>query len=197
MKFVPAPSFWLPGLPVQESQRSILAESHRKKSSEMDDNLSTEPRFGCRPQCTTQMKAWCENALSILWRQTNRSTQNRLPRPQFVSPPALCILRIPLQYPRKASTLEPRGTEVAGAATISERMEERADIGAAREVRGGVLWSRFQAGWNKPPCGPHCAGEADPAIKSRQSGSSREPSVYLRDLPWIQTAGGPQTLPGQ
>ena len=42
---------------------------------------------------------------------------------------------------------------------------------------------RFQAGWNQPPCGPHCASKAHSAIKSWQSGPPRKPSVYLRILP--------------
>ena len=96
------------------------------------------------------------------------------------------LLRVPLRYPREAGTLEPRGAEVAGTATVTEGMEETADVSIGWEVRGGVLWSGFQAGWNKPPCGPHCASEAHPAIKSRQSRPPRKPSVHLRILPWLQ-----------
>ena len=115
--------------------------------------------------------------------------KDRLPRPQLVSPPAMRLLRVPLQYPRKASTLEPRGTEVAGAATIPEGMEEMSDVSTAGEMRGRVVRCGFQAGWNQPPCGPHRASEAYPAIKSWQSGSPREPSVYMRGLPWLQAPG--------
>src|SRR5229473_1731190 len=106
----------------------------------------------------------------------------------------MCLLRLPLQYPRKTGTLEPRGQEVAGATTIPEGMEEISECSIVWEVRGAVLRSGFQAGWNKPPCGPHCTGEANPAIKSWQSRPPRKPSVYLRNLPWLQAAGGPQAL---
>jgi hypothetical protein len=50
------------------------------------------------------------------------------------------LLRLPLQYPRKAGTLETHGTELAGAATISERM----DISATREVRGAACAVDFK-----------------------------------------------------
>jgi len=73
-------------------------------------------------------------ALSILRRQTNRSAQDGVSRSQLVSPPAMPLLRVPLQYPRKASALEPRRTKMAGTATISEGMEERADISTSWEV---------------------------------------------------------------
>lgn len=56
------------------------------------------------------------------------------------------LLRVPIQYPRKASTLESRGAEVAGTAPITEGMEERADVSIGWEVRCGVLWSGFPAG---------------------------------------------------
>src|SRR5258708_34213176 len=98
------------------------------------------------------------------------------------------LLRVPLQYPRKAGTLEPRGTEVAGATTIPEGMEEISECSIVWEVRGRVMRGRLQAGWNKPPCGPHCTGEAHSAIKSRQSRPPRKPSVYLRILPRLQAA---------
>src|SRR6266478_773716 len=67
------------------------------------------------------------DALSILRRQTNRSTQDGLPRPQLVSPPAMPLLWVSLQYPREASTLEPRGSKVARAPSITERMGQSAD----------------------------------------------------------------------
>ena len=74
------------------------------------------------------------DAVSILRRQTNRSTQDGLPRPQLVSPPAMPLLRVSLQYPREASMLEPRGSEVAGTAAIAEGMGESADASSAGEV---------------------------------------------------------------
>ena len=42
---------------------------------------------------------------------------------QFVPASTMRLLWLPLQYPRTAGALEPRGTEVAGTATITERME--------------------------------------------------------------------------
>lgn len=45
-----------------------------------------------------------KNALSILRRQTNRSAQDRLSRPQLLSPPAMPLLRIPLQHHRRRAT---------------------------------------------------------------------------------------------
>ena len=76
------------------------------------------------------------------------------------------LLRVPLQYPREASTLEPRGAKVARAATISERMEERADIGAAWEVRSGIVRVGLQTDWNQPTRGSHRASKAYTATKS-------------------------------
>jgi hypothetical protein len=73
---------------------------------------------------------------------------------------------VPLQYPREASALEPRGAEVAGTATITEGMEEISECSIVWEVRGRFMRGRLQAGWSKPPCGPHCAGETHPTIKS-------------------------------
>jgi hypothetical protein len=60
--------------------------------------------------------------LSILRRQTNRSAQDRVPRSQLLSPPAMPLLRVSLRYPGEASTVEPRGSEVARAPSIAERM---------------------------------------------------------------------------
>lgn len=60
------------------------------------------------------------------------------------------LLRVPLQYPRKASALEPRGSEVAGTTPISEGMEESSVVGGTWELRGGVVWSGVQAGWYPP-----------------------------------------------
>ena len=143
-----------------------------------------------------QGKEYRADALSILWRQTNRSAKDGLSRPQLVSPPAMHLLRVPLQYPRKASTLESGGAEVAGGATIPEGMEEMSDGRTTWEVRGRVVRRRFQTGWDHPPCGPHCASEAHPAIRSWQSRPPRKPSVYLRILPWLQAPGRPQAVLG-
>ena len=63
-----------------------------------------------------------------------QSAQNSLPRPQLVSPPTMRLLRVPLQYPRKASTLEPRGTKMARAPTLPERMEDTSHGSPAREM---------------------------------------------------------------
>ena len=73
------------------------------------------------------------DALSILRRQTNRSAQDCLPRPQLVSPPAMCLLRVPLQHPRKAGTLEPRGAEMAGTAPPSRNGWRKSRTGGLRE----------------------------------------------------------------
>ena len=78
------------------------------------------------------------DALSILRQQSNRSAQDGLPRPQLVSPPAMCFLRLSLRYP-EAGALEPRGSEVARAATIPEGMEETPDVSTVWEVRGRVM----------------------------------------------------------
>ena len=75
---------------------------------------------------------------------------------------------------------------MAGATTIPEGMEEMSDGSTPWKMRGGVLRSGFQAGWDQAPCGPHCAGEAHPAIEGWQSRPSRKPSVCLRILPWLQ-----------
>ena len=54
----------------------------------------------------TRGKEARKHALSILRRPTNGSAQDRLPRSQLVSPPEMPLLRVSLQYPREASTLE-------------------------------------------------------------------------------------------
>ena len=74
------------------------------------------------------------DALSILRRQTNRSAQDGLSRSQFVSPPTMSLLRVSLQYAGEASTMEPGGSEVAGASPLAEGMGESADTSPAGEV---------------------------------------------------------------
>src|SRR5258708_17286483 len=106
------------------------------------------------------------------------------------------LLRVTVQYPRKASTLEPRGSEVAGVATLTEGMEETPDVSTVWEVRGRVLRRGFQAGWDHPSCGPHCAGEAHSTIEGWNSRSPRKPSVFLRNLPWLSAECGPQAWLG-
>jgi len=123
-----------------------------------DDNGWRKPREG-----------GLVNAVSILRRQTNRSAQDRLPRPQFISPPAMCLLRVPLQYPRKTSTLEPRGAQVAWSAPFEKRMEEAPSFCVAWKVRGDILWRGFQTISCSAPRGPHRTGKAHPETKSRQS----------------------------
>jgi len=54
------------------------------------------------------------------------------------------LLWVTVQYPRAASTLEPRRAEVAGGATIPEGMEEMSDGSTPWKVRGGLLWSGFK-----------------------------------------------------
>ncbi len=61
--------------------------------------------------------------LKTVYRGHNSYRHRRLP-----------LLRVPLQYPGEASTMEPRGAEVAGAPPIAEGMGESADAGSAREV---------------------------------------------------------------
>ena len=97
----------------------------------------------------------------------------------------------------EASTLEARGTKMAGAVSISQWMEETADVSATREVRGGVLWSGFQTGWYQPPCGPHCAGEGHSTIEGWKSRSPGKPSMYLWNLSWLQAPGRPQAVLGR
>lgn len=71
------------------------------------------------------------NALSILRGYTNRDTQDRLPRLQFVPPPSVRLLRLPFQHPGKARTLEPRGTQVAKPTPVAEWIEEESGRGTA------------------------------------------------------------------
>ncbi len=107
------------------------------------------------------------------------------------------LLWVSIQYISEAGTLEPRGSEVARAATVPEGMEETADVSIGWEVRGGILWSGFQAGWNKPPCRPHCAGEAHSTIEGWKSTSPRKPPLCLRGVPWLQAAGRSQAVFGR
>jgi len=135
--------------------------------------------------------------LSILWRQTNRSAENSLPRTQFVSMPAMPLLRVPFQHARKAGALESHGAQVARTASVAERMEEASRGCVARKVRIGILRRGFQTGQRPSPCGPHRACEAHSTITGRQSGSPGKSRVYLQHLPWLQAASGSQTLPGR
>src|SRR5258708_19457252 len=93
------------------------------------------------------------------------------------------LLRIALRHPRKASTLEPRGAEVAGSATITEGMEEAPDVSTVWEVRGRVLRRGFQPGWDQSPCGSHCAGEAHSTMEAWNSRSPPKPSLPLCSRP--------------
>jgi len=61
----------------------------------------------------------------------NSGAQDRVPRPQLVSPPEMPLLRVSLQYPREGSSLEPSGAEVAGAPPIKEGMGESTDASSA------------------------------------------------------------------
>jgi hypothetical protein len=67
------------------------------------------------------------DALSILRRQANRGRQYSLPWSQLLSLSAVPLLRIPLQHARETGAMEPRESEVAGTAPISEGMEEKPD----------------------------------------------------------------------
>lgn len=76
------------------------------------------------------------DAMSILWRHTNGSAKDRLPRAQFVPPSSVCFLRVPLQHAGEASALESRGAQMAGAPPVAERMEEASSCRATGKVRG-------------------------------------------------------------
>src|SRR5260370_2610950 len=82
-----------------------------------------------------QAKEGCKDALSILRRQTNRSAHDGLPCPPHLSPPAMPPLRLSLQYPREASTMEPCRAEVARPPPFAEGMGKSADAGSAGKVR--------------------------------------------------------------
>ena len=95
---------------------------------------STNPEFSASDAAPRPPKGETHDALSILRRQTNRSAKDRVPRPQFLSPPEMPLLRVSLQYPREARTMEPRGSEVARAPSIAERMGQSAGASSAWEV---------------------------------------------------------------
>ena len=122
----------------------------RKDTAPQRECRALVPSGNCNPTAEAPVivcpdpglpKGGTRNALSTLRRQTNRSAQDGLPWPQLVSPPAMRPLRVPLQYPRKASALEPCGTEVAGTSPIPEGMEESSEIGTTWELRGRVVRS--------------------------------------------------------
>lgn len=69
--------------------------------------------------------------------------------------------------------------------------------GSVRELRGRLMRNRFQKGWSRSPRGPYCSGEAHSAAESGKSKPARKSSVHLRNLPRLQTAGGPQTVLGR
>ena len=52
------------------------------------------------------------------------------------------LLRVSLQYPREACTLESRGPEVAGAPPIAEGMAEPADATQMDRVHASGAWGR-------------------------------------------------------
>lgn len=79
-----------------------LLASERPDAERIRRGLSPDRTDLCDLQ-----KEGVRDALSTLRRQTNRSAQDGLPRPQLISPPAMRPLRVPLQYPREASAVEP------------------------------------------------------------------------------------------
>ena len=122
--------------------------------------------------------------MSILRRQSNRSSEDGLPGPQLVPPPPMSLLRLAIQHAGEAGAVEPGGTSLAWAPPVEERMEKTSSSHAEGEVRSGILSSGFQTGRGPAPRRPYCAGKAHQAIKSRQSRPPGEPSVHLRNLPW-------------